>query len=68
MKAKIQKQAINMLEALGNEHNEGGFNEFPQFCEETLTDLIKTMTGKQLEWLIGEIEKTSCSGINRKSY
>jgi len=57
-----------MLEDLGEENTKGGFNEYSQFCEESLANLINIMTVKQIDWLMGQIEETTKVSINRIQY
>lgn len=68
MKENRKQMVKQMLYCLFTENERGGFNEFAQFCEERLRDLIDSMTDKQITWLIEEIENTSCQGLNRRNY
>jgi deoxyribodipyrimidine photolyase len=57
-----------MLKALGEENeHDGGFNEFAQFCEESLADLAEHLTEEGQQLLIENIERTSCLGVTRRS-
>jgi hypothetical protein len=70
MKTKKERadRIREMLIALGTEHDqEGGFNEFPQFCEETLAELAEHLTEEGQQLLIESIERTSCLGVTRRS-
>lgn len=57
-----------MLLALGEESEQGGFNEYSQFCEEALIDLLSLLPHKALDYLMDEIEQTSMLGISRKNF
>lgn len=63
-----RKITSNMLNDLGKQHENGGFNEFSQFTEETLHALIKKLNNSQLEWLLSEIESTSYPQMDRNDY
>lgn len=57
-----------MLSALSEEEMYGGFNEYPQFCEEALETLIPLLPHKALDYLMDEIEANSHRGISRKDF
>lgn len=61
-------QVARMLRSLGEEVRHGGFDEYPQFCEETLMKMIPLMSKKMHEYLMNEIENTSIKGIDRKGF
>jgi len=57
-----------MLRELGDQHKVGGFNDFSQFSEDTLKNLIKKLDNGQLEWLINEIEGASEPKMFRNNF
>ena len=58
---QLVKKAREYYNQLGCEHNKGRFTEFPQFCEDTLYDLIPGMSVKQLKKFIKKM--TLCLGL-----
>ncbi|MNO43389.1 hypothetical protein D3C76_336080 [compost metagenome] len=49
-KAELIKDTKYALELLENEHDKcGGFDEYPQFCEEMLKEIIPQLSNKTLQ-------------------
>jgi hypothetical protein len=61
------KRIREMLTKLSLEQENGGFNEYSQFCEEALHGCIPCLTVSGQKRLMEEIEDTSMLGITRKN-
>jgi hypothetical protein len=67
-KTERAERIREMLKGLAAEQeHEGGFNEFPQFCEEALAELADHLSEEGRQLLIEKIEQTSCLGVTRRS-